>query len=108
MSGVIANSPLIFCHAEIDTGGYIYIDKQMFHRDMTIDEFTPEIFYSLAEAVDNLPNYDGETFVMAFPEDDTCDRLWFMPEQEEIGLTKRLNTFRMCYGGYPTAIYRKG
>jgi len=107
MHDVIAGSPLVFCHAKINSGGYISINQRTFHRGMIINEFDSILFDSLDEAVEELPNYDGETFVMAFPENDVCDRLWFMPEQKENGLTKRLEYWKACYSGYPTAIYRK-
>lgn len=60
----------------------------------------------MEEAIDELPNHDGNSFVMAFPENDVPERMWFMPQQKENGVTKRLNVFKGCYGEYKHSIYK--
>lgn len=114
MHDVIASSPLIYTHADLKDYGYIYIkgnkpwDDLDFHKDMTIDQFPDaKVFNSLQEAVDELPAFDGETFVMSFEEDGVCNRLWFSKTQKENDLLSRLNRYKMCYGGYGTSIFRE-
>lgn len=115
----IPDSKLRFCHAKLKKNGFIrigeaeyedhyygYNDENVFHNGMYLENFETPIFDSLKVAIEELPCFDGETFVMAFPENQVCERMWFTEQQEEIGLTSRLNKWKTCYGEYKRSIYK--
>lgn len=100
---------LIYCHAKMPREGYdkgmIKIEGRIFHRGNTLDYF-PNVrtFPTLNEAITSTE--DEETFVVAFPFNDTAQMFWFSEEQEENGLVNLLDIWKQCYSKYPRAIWK--
>jgi hypothetical protein len=104
---VIPSTKLYFVHAELPANGMIHIDNDVFHRGNKLEYFPgANTFDSLREAFSQMPEDWEDLFVMAFPENQTCEMFWFKEEQREKGITNRLNVWKSCYERYPNAIYK--
>jgi hypothetical protein len=105
VNDVISDQEYQYCLAEVTETGYIYLNCEwMWHRESNLCQFDAKKYYTFAQAKRHTQGGLGE-IIMCFTSEGVCESLWFTHEQHRLGIPKRLERFRTCYGGYNVMKY---